>query len=571
MRTLSYHISRNTQYAISFFLITCLLGTTVETNIKNIITFTSVTEQSGIQFKHVDGRSGRRYFLETVGSGVAFFDYNGDGLLDIYLVNGADLPGFTSQIPPTNKLYRNNGDGRFTDVTEEAGVGDTGYGGGCAVADYDNDGHLDLYVTNFGRNVLYHNNGDGTFTDVTQHAGVGDTRWSLGCAFADYDNDGFVDLYVASYIDFHFEEHETCIHKDIVIYCEPETFRGLPDILYHNNGDGTFTDVTQEAGICHEDGKGMGVVFGDYDNNGFVDCYIGNDAGENYLYHNNGDGAFTDVGWMAGVEADENGSVQGTMGVDFGDYDNDGWFDIVALNYQKQPNAVYHNDGDGFFSDVSFIAGMGYSIPYLSWGTDFFDVDNDGDKDIFIASGHLQDQVEKYDDTTTYAQYNQLLINSNGKGVFVVDKSAEADNGLQILKVSRGFATGDYDNDGDLDLLISNANDTPDLLRNDGGNQGNWILIRTIGSKSNRAGIGARIKIRAGGLIQIDEVRSGSGYISQNDLRLHFGFGARKNIDVIEVRWPSGVVDTIQNIATNQMITIKEGHGLLTDDLQSSN
>ena len=371
MRKLSYHVSRNTQYTISFFLITCLIGTTAGTSIENIITFIPVTEQSGIQFKHVDGRSGRRYFLETVGSGVAFFDYDGDGLLDIYLVNGADLPGFTSQIPPTNKLHRNNGDGTFTDVTEEAGVGDTGYGGGCAVADYDNDGHLDLYVTNFERNVLYHNNGDATFTDVTQRAGVGDTRWSLGCAFADYDNDGFVDLYVANYVDYHFEEHKTRTYKGIVVYREPETYRGSPDILYHNNGDGTFTDVTQEAGICHEDGMGMGVVFGDYDNDGFVDCYVGNDAGENFLYHNNGDGTFTDVGWMAGVEADENGSVQGTMGVDFGDYDNDGLFDLIGLNYQKQPNAVYHNDGDGFFSDVSFIAGMGYSLPYLSWGTDF--------------------------------------------------------------------------------------------------------------------------------------------------------------------------------------------------------
>jgi len=309
----------------------------------------------------------------------------------------------------------------------------------------------------------------------------------------------------------------------------------------------------------------MGVVFGDYDNDGFVDCYVGNDADENYLYHNNGNGTFTNVGWIAGVEADENGNVQGTMGVDFGDYDNDGLLDIVGLNYQKQPNVVYHNDGGGFFSDVSFAVGMGYSIPYLGWGTDFFDADNDGDKDLFISNGHLQDQIEKYDNTTTYAQDNQFLIN-NGKGVFV-NKSAEAGSGLQLIKVSRGIATGDYDNDGDLDILISNANDTPDLLRNDGGNNGNWILIRTIGTKSNRAGIGTRVKIQAGDLVQIDEVRSGSGYISQNDLRLHFGFGDRKKIDLIEVRWPSGVVDTIRNIDPNQVITIKEGHGLLTDDL----
>ena len=543
------------RYAICF-LITCLINTLCWAGGEGKISFTAVTEAAGLEFHHADGRSGQRYFLETVGSGAAFFDYDGDSLIDIYLVNSTDLPGFSSLTPPTNRLYRNNGDGTFIDVTEQAGVGDTGYGAGCAVADYDNDGNLDLYVTNFGANVLYRNNGNGTFTDVTEHAAVGDNRWSLGCAFADYDNDGFVDLYVTNYIDFHFETHTNCTQKGVATYCPPESFEGLPDTLYRNNGDGTFTDVTTTAGVYNEDGKGMGIVFGDYDNDGDSDCYVGNDAGENFLYQNNGDGTFTNVGWMAGVEADENGNVQGTMGVDFGDYDNDGLLDLIAINYQQQPNALYRNDNGDFFTDLSFAVGMAESLPYVGWGVDFFDVDNDGDKDLLIANGHLQDTVEKYDDTTTYPQHNYLLIN-NGHGHFT-NEWMNAGSGLQSRKVSRGIATGDYDNDGDLDVLISNANDTPQLLRNDSENQSNWILIRTIGTRSNRAGIGTRIKIQTDDLTQIDEVRGGSGYLSQNDLRLHFGIGTHKRIDHIEVRWPSGIVDVIRDVAPNQIITIKE-------------
>ncbi len=545
------------RYTSCLFLITYLITPYCWASAEGKISFTDVTEAAGLQFRHVDGRSGKRYFLETVGSGTAFFDYDADGLIDIYFVNGADLPGFNSPVPPMNRLYRNNGEGTFTDVTEQTGIGDTGYGAGCAVADYDNDGNLDLYVTNFGANVLYRNNGDSTFTDVTQHAGVGDSRWSLGCAFADYDNDGFVDLYVTNYINFHFETHTNCTRKGVATYCPPESFEGAPDTLYRNNGDGTFTDVTTITGVYNEDGKGMGVVFGDYDNDGDADCYIGNDAGENFLYQNSGDGTFTNVGWMAGVEADENGNVQGTMGVDFGDYDNDGLLDLIALNYQQQPNALYRNDNGNFFTDVSFVAGIADSVPYVGWGVDFFDVDNDGDKDLLIANGHLQDTVEKYDDTTTYPQRNHLLIN-NGHGHFA-NESVKAGGGLQSLKVSRGIATADYDHDGDLDVLICNANDTPQLLRNDGRNQGNWILIRTVGTRSNRAGIGTRIEIHTDDLTQIDEVRGGSGYLSQNDLRLHFGIGTHKRIDQIEARWPSGIVDILQDIAPNQIITIVEG------------
>ena len=544
-------------YALCLFLIICLIEVCPSAGAEDKISFIDITEAAGLEFQHVDGSSGRRYFLETVGSGAAFFDYDNDGLLDIYFVNSTDLPGSYSSTPPINQLYHNNGDGTFTDLTEQAGVGDTGYGAGCAVADYDNDGDLDLYVTNFGANVLYQNNGDSTFTDVTQHAGVGDNRWSLGCAFADYDNDGFVDLYVTNYIDFDFETHTDCTQKGVPTYCPPESFEGSPDTLYRNNGDGTFTDVTTLAGAYNKNGKGMGVVFGDYDNDGDVDCYIGNDAGENFLYHNNGDGTFTNVGWMAGVEADENGNVQGTMGVDFGDYDNDGLLDLIAVNYQQQPNALYRNDNGSFFTDVSFVAGLADSLPYVGWGADFFDVDNDGDKDLLIANGHLQDTVEQYDDTTTYPQQNHLLIN-NGQGRFV-NAAMKAGSGLQARRVSRGLATGDYDNDGDLDVLISNASDTPQLLRNDSGNQGNWILIRTIGTRSNRAGIGTRVQIQTGDLTQVDEVRGGSGYLSHNDLRLHFGIGTHKRIDRIEVRWSSGAWTSSETLRRTRYSPSRKG------------
>jgi len=538
------------------------------------VQFTDVTAQAGIHFRHADGRSGRRYFVETIGSGCAFVDFDNDGAPDIYLVNAADLPGFHSETPPINALYRNNGDGTFTDVTDHAGVGHPGYGTGVTAADYNNDGFVDLYVTNFGANVLYRNNGDGTFADVTDQAGVGDPRWSAGAAFADYDNDGFLDLYVTNYCDFRFDEHRTCHEQGVEVYCGPEEFSGVPDTLYHNNGDGTFTDVTREAGVYNPKGKGMGVIWADYDNDGDLDIFVANDTTENFLYQNNGDGTFTDVAWMAGVESDERGTPQGSMGVDFGDYDNDGWLDLVVTNFQRQLNAIYHNDGNGGFTDVSFIVGFGYSLPYVSWGTGFFDFNNDGWRDVFIANGHIQDEIERYDKSTTYLQPNQLLLN-NRQGRFI-DVSATAGSGLQIHKASRGVAFGDYDNDGDIDILISNANDTPDLLRNDTPHTGHWILIQTIGTKSNRDGIGARIQVRTGNhsgqvrfadsrngaLTQIAEVRSGSSYMSQNDRRVHFGLGTAKVIERLEIRWPSGVVDVMENVPVDRLLYVTEGeHG----------
>jgi hypothetical protein len=521
------------------------------------VRFSSVASEAGITFRHVDGRSGRKYFVETIGSGCAFVDFDNDGDIDIYLVNAADLPGFQSASPPRNALYRNNGDGTFTFVTEKAGVGHTGYGAGVSAGDYNNDGFVDLYVTNFGPNVLYRNNGDGTFADVTAEAGVGDARWSAGSAFADYDNDGFLDLYVANYCEFTLEKHKTCHEQGVEVYCGPEEFSGVPDTLYRNNGDGTFTDVTRPAGVYDPDGKGMGVIWADYDNDDDLDIFVANDGTENCLYRNNGDGTFTDVAWMAGVESDERGNPQGSMGVDFGDYNNDGLLDLVVTNFQRQLNMVYRNDDEGFFSDVSFIAGMGYSLPDVSWGTGFFDFDNDGLRDLFIANGHIQDEIERYDKSATYLQLNQLHINL-GDGRFA-KVTADAGPGLQIRKASRGAAFGDYDNDGDIDILVSNAHDAPDLLRNETANDNHWATIKTVGVKSNRDGVGAKIIVQTGDLTQLAFVRSGASYMSQNDMRVHFGLGKATQIDRLEIRWPSGVIDRMLNAPVDQVISVTEG------------
>jgi len=521
------------------------------------VKFVDVTKESGIHFKHTDGRSGRRYIVETLGSGVAFFDYNNDGYLDIYFVNGASLPLEKSPIQATNALYRNNWDGTFTDVTKEAGVGDTGYGVGCAVGDYNNDGYPDLYITNYGTNVLYKNNGDGTFTDVTKAAGVGDTRWGASCAFADYDNDSDLDLFIANYLDFKIEYYEPCSIGSIMTYCDPRAYYPLRDTLYRNNGDGTFADVTKSVGINFV-GRGLGVVWGDYDNDGDVDLYVANDTDKNVLYQNNGDGTFTDVSLLAGVGYNENGVPENGMGTNWGDYDNDGYFDLIVTNFSEQINTLYHNDGNGFFTDVSYISGIGEeSFPFLSWSTHFFDYDNDGYRDIFVANGHLHDNVHQFSDVTTYAQKNHLFRN-NRNGTFS-DISEKSGQGMSLKKVSRGAALGDYDNDGDIDIVITNSNQPPDLLRNDGGNKNNWLMIKTVGTKSNRSGIGARIKILSQGKMQSDEVRSGSGYLSQNDLRVFFGLGKNAKVELVEIHWPSGIVQKIEDVKANQLLIVTEG------------
>jgi hypothetical protein len=523
------------------------------------IQFVDVTQEAGIRWKHTDGRSGQKYFMETLGSGAAFFDYDADGDPDLYLVNGAPLPGYVAQEVPTNCLYRNNGDGTFTDVTEKSGVGDTGYGHGCAVGDYNNDGQLDLYVTNYGTNRLYRNNGDGTFTDVADIAGVTEPRWSSSCAFADYDRDGNLDLYVVNYIVFDIDENPWCglKEKGIRAYCEPDNFPAQSDTLFRNNGDGTFTDVTKSAGIYNTTGKGLGVVWGDYNNDGVPDIYVANDSTENFFYHNNGDGTFEEVGFMVGVALSENGAAENGMGTAFGDWNNDGWLDLTVTNYAQQTNTLYHNDADGFFTDATATTKTAQlTYPYLGWATAFIDYDNDGYQDLFVANGHLHENLAELGQQGTYGQRN-LLFRNNYNGTFT-EVSETLGPGMKLEDVSRGATFADYDSDGDIDIVVTNANTAPRLLRNDGGNQKNYLQIRLVGTRGTTDAIGARVKITTGDLTQTREVRSGDGYLSQRDLTLHFGVAHYAQIDSIEIQWQSGAKQLIKSVPANQVLSLKE-------------
>ncbi|MCH8956636.1 CRTAC1 family protein [candidate division KSB1 bacterium] len=495
-----------------------------------------------------------------MGSGCAFFDYDNDGDLDIYLVNGAPLPGYSAKETPTNMLYQNQGDGRFTDVTKQAGVGDTGYGIGCAVADYNNDGFVDIFLTNFGTNVLYRNNGDGTFSDVTLAARVDDDNWSASAAFLDYDNDGDLDLYVVNYVNFTIKNHIKCGQgsRGIRAYCHPNAYDGVADILYRNNGDGTFSDVTMKAGIYNPSGKGLGVVCGDIDNDGDQDIYVANDKTPNFLFRNNGDGTFSEMGLQSGVGYNEDGVSEAGMGVDLGDYDGDGYLDIFVTNFSNETNTLYQNQRSGFFRDMTYVSGLGISsLLSLGFGTNFFDFDLDGDLDIYVTNGHVLDNVELFKDNITYAQPDQLFGN-NGQGFFT-DVSEKLGRDFQIAKVGRGAAFGDYDNDGDIDVLISNNNQTANLFRNDSGNHNNWLKIKTVGTKSNRDGIGARVKVVSGSLVQIEEVRSAGSYLSANDLRLTFGLEKLNKIDSVEIRWPSGLTESYRDLPVNHLLILKEG------------
>jgi len=523
------------------------------------IVLRDVTDETGITFKHMDGGCGRRYIMETVSAGLALFDYDRDGDIDIYFLNGAPLRGTEVKVPPRNALYRNDGGWKFTDVTEEAGVGDTGYGLGVAVGDYDSDGDLDLYLNNYGPNVLYRNNGDGTFTDVTKEAGV-DNGFQVGAGtcFLDMDKDGDLDLYVSNYLEFSYEKHVSCTTHGVPVYANPRHYPAVPDTLYRNNGDGTFTDVSAESGVGLHAGWGMGIVCGDYDNDGDTDVFIGNDVAENFLFQNDGTGKFEEVGLLTGAAYDLHGDEQGSMGVDCGDYNNDGWLDFFVTSYQNQLATLYKNLGDGTFQDVTLLTGAGAgTLPNVTWGNSFVDFDNDGDRDLFIACGHLQDNVELYDDTSTYLERNILHMNS-GDGKFV-DVSDESGDGLLVKLSSRGAGFDDLDNDGDVDVVILNSREKPTILRNDASNGNHWIQIRLKGTKTNRDGVGARVKVVAGDLTLVDEVHSGRGYQSHYGMRLHFGLGKRGHVDRIEVRWIGGGMDVLEDVSVDQLLTIIEG------------
>lgn len=524
--------------------------------------FTDITEPAGINFKHVSSPE-KKYIVESMSGGVALFDYDNDGYLDIYLVNSLTVDMVKSKQKTRSALYHNNGDGTFTDVTDKAGVGDIGWGMGVAIGDYNNDGWDDIYVTCLGANHLLKNNGNGTFKDVTQVAGVSDPRWSTGAAFVDYDNDGNLDLFVSNYVDFdvnhlpEFGSGRTCQFKGIPVQCGPRGLPGAGDSLYHNNGDGTFTDVSKKAGVADAGGYyGLGVICSDFDEDGLVDIYVANDSTPNFLYHNNGNGTFKDIGFSSGTAVNENGSEQGSMGVTLGDYDHDGKLDLFITNFDDDYNTLYHNDGKGSFTDVSYAAKVAaVSLPYVGWGTKFFDYDNDGWVDLLVVNGHVYPQLP------TYRQRN-LVHHNNGDGTFN-EVGAQLGSPFSEKRAGRGAAFGDIDNDGDPDVVINNLDGPAQLLRNDGGNANNSVSIKVVGVKSNRDGIGARVKIVAGDLTQVDEVFSGGSYLSQNDLRLQFGLGQRTKIDLIEIHWPSGTIDKVTEAGVNRILTIKEGQGVV--------
>jgi hypothetical protein len=526
------------------------------------IALRDVTAATGITFVHTDGSSGQRYIVEYVSTGLVLFDYDGDGWEDIYFLNGAPLQGTDWQgDTPRNALYRNNGDWTFTDVTAEAGVGDTGFALGATAADYNNNGYLDLYVNNFGANVLYRNNGDGTFTNVTWEAGVAcGEKVGAGVCFLDMNANGNLDLYVASYVKFSYENHVPHVFMGLPSYASPMDYEPEPDNLFRNNGDGTFTDVSKESGIGQHATTSMGMVCGDFNDDGHVDIFVGNDVMPNSLLLNDGTGKFTDVGILHGVAFDADGGVHGSMGTDLGDYDNDGLLDLFVTSYGSELSTLYRNLGDGFFEDVTRKTGAGAStLPHVTWGHGLIDFDNDGHRDLFIACGDLDDNVGLRKDTTAYALPN-ILMRNTGDGRFV-DVSSESGDGMLIRRSSRGAVFGDLDNDGLLDVIVLNSRTAPTALRNESPGAHHWLQIHLKGTTSNRHGVGARVKVTAGDLVQVDEVRSGRSYQSHFGLRLHFGLGVHDQVDQVEVRWPGGQTEVFKQVQVDSVITLVEGTG----------
>jgi hypothetical protein len=537
------------------------------------VQFVDVAESAGLHTPNVwGGIDKKRVIIETKGSGIAFFDYDQDGWLDIYLTNGSRFDAhWPAGKEPTTHLYKNNRDGTFTDVTEKSGLGRAGWQTGVCVGDYDNDGWDDLFCTFWGRNILFRNNGNGMFTDVTQKAGLSQAkgRWGTGCTFLDYDRDGLLDLFVCNFVKLDpdvpvkIDDASFCQWKGVATMCGPRGLPGDINILYHNNGDGTFTDVTERAGI-HKPGPRYSItaVSYDFDNDGWPDIYVAVDSEPSILFQNNHDGTFTDIAVIAGCAYNDDGHEQAGMGVGVADYDCDGWFDIFKTNFADDTSDLYHNNGDGTFTELSFNSGVGINNKYVAWGCAFIDYDNDGWPDIFQVNGHVYPEIDSYNFGETFK--NQRLVYKNlGNGRFK-DVSSEMGPGVTERFSSRGAAFGDYDNDGGIDALVLNMNDLPSLLHNVGGNKQNWIKLKLIGKKCNRTAIGARARVITGKHIQMDEVHSGTSVMSQNDLRLHFGVGAADSIDTIEIKWPTTQkIERFTQVKPNQILTIREGDGIV--------
>jgi hypothetical protein len=525
------------------------------------IQFVEVTDSSGVTFTHISGASGKYHIVETVTAGLALFDYDQDGDVDLYFLNGSYHDSEPSGTLPRNALYRNDGQWRFVDVTETAGVGDTGFGLGVTVGDYDNDGDPDLYLNNYGPNVLYRNNGNGTFTDVTRRANLDkDNHMGAGANFLDADKDGDLDLYVSHYVRCLKELEKPVQRGGHPAYLGPAVaiYSNTPDTLYRNNGDGTFTDISESSGISACTGAGMGTICGDYDNDGDTDIFVANDMTGNHLFRNDGTGRFEEIGLFVAMAYDYHGESQASMGLELADVDNDGWLDLYLTSYQTQWAALYRNLGDGNFNDITLQsrAGAG-TLPKVTWGIGVVDFDYDGDRDIFVACGHLQPHIEAYDKTTTYRQHNILYENQGSCRFTPITKNAGP--GLAVNRVSRGAGFDDLDNDGDVDVVILNSCDKATLLRNDTTSQGHWLQVSLRGTRSNRHGIGAHVKVFAGDLRLLDEVHSGRSYQSHFGTRLYFGLGQRTQVDRIEVAWIGGARETYGPFKADQHVLLVEG------------
>ncbi len=522
------------------------------------VQFKDITLEAGIRFEHFNGETGEFYFPEIAGPGAAFLDYDGDGDQDIFLVNGSSLPAPNPAQDPNSRLFRNNGDGLFEDTTADSKINLSGFFGmGAAVGDYDNDGDPDLYVTGYLRSALLANNGDGTFSDRTEMAKVRNQgHWATSAGFFDYDRDGLLDLFVCNYVLFDTDKNPPCSGGGFRSYCHPSAFEGDPGVLYRNNGDGTFSDVSRASGIAESRGKSLGVAFADYDQDGWLDAFVANDTVADFLFHNQGDGTFQEVAFLAGVAYNEDGHARAGMGVDFGDYDGDGRLDLIVTNFTSEGNALFRNAGDGSFAEVTRHTGIREnSFLKVGFGVRFFDYDNDTDLDVLAVNGHVIPRIGEYRDDTTFPQEKLLYVNDNAK---FEERSSEAGDSFSIQGVGRGAAFADIDNDGDVDVLVTNNGSKAQLLRNDGGNSNNWLMLKLVGRKSNRDGIGARITARVGDRTLVAQVQRAASYLSSQDARVHLGLGKSSHVTELQIDWPSGIRQTLQALPSNQILTVEE-------------
>ncbi|HYK36618.1 CRTAC1 family protein [Alloacidobacterium sp.] len=530
------------------------------------VRYTNVTKAAGINFVQDSTQTDEKYYLETMGTGVGWLDYDQDGLMDLYFVQSAATDIYKPTHPLRSALYRNNGDGTFTDVTDKAGLGGEGhYGQGVAIGDFDNDGYPDIYVTGYGRAILYHNNGNGTFTDITAKAGVADEgNWSTSAGWFDYDKDGYLDLVVTNYIQWSPKNNLWCGERrpGYRSYCNPNNYRGQKTKLYHNNHDGTFTDVSDKSGVGLPESKGMGVVLADFNNDGWPDIAIANDTWPNFLFINNHDGTFKDVSLLSGIAASEDGKYEAGMGIDAADVDGDGWLDVYITHLDLELDRLYHNNGDGSFTDETYNSGIGQKAVLLSGiAAKFIDYDNDGWPDILQLNGAMLDNVNLYHSEVSYKE-PLLMFRNTGKGHFEKTSDSLGPDFMHPV-AGRGLATADYDNDGDIDIAVNVRGESPELLRNDGGNANHWIEVLLIGTKSNRDGTASVLKLTSEGVTHMEQAKGGMSYMSASDPRIHFGLGKRTKIDSLVITWPSGQVDKLTNVPIDKIIAVKEGVGIV--------